>query len=346
MTDFVFVRIKAMPCVNQCWHCFCEGSPQGRFMDTDKCIGILNQLANLKSELKTTVFPLFYDEPTLHPSFKRIMKHQLAKGLIYDQWWFSTNGYGLSRMSDADWNELAEAGFDFVRLTFHGTCKTHDELVGRDGAYEDLVKTIHMAEKHNVNWLAGMMLNSQNQSLYEETEAAVAKLGNQCGEFGWMLPHSEGRAANGHNRVKLTDISRLLNGKHGWYTEGDLVQKVLSDPDLARKTARDNKCGIIYLDINEDLNVFFGGGCDGDPFDSVKEKVLLGNLEETSISSCYNQYLNEPPEPVRILNQVTWGELAAEFGDAENDEVFHYTSLTGHKWLKDYLKVHYMKIGT
>jgi MoaA/NifB/PqqE/SkfB family radical SAM enzyme len=334
-----------MPCVNRCWHCFCEGSPQGRFMDTEKCIRI-DQLAGLKAELDTTVFPMFYDEPTLHPSFKQIMKHQLANRLIFDQWWFSTNGYGLARMSDADWKELAEAGFDFIRLTFHGTGKTHDKLVGRDGAYEDMVRTINKAEKHNLNWLAGMMLNSQNQAMYEDTEKAIEKLGKQYGEFGWMLPHSEGRAANGGNRVKFAQVSRLLQGKHGWYTEGDYVKKVLADPDLSRKTARDNKCGIVYLDIDEDLNVYFGGGCDGDPFGFVKEKVFLGNLEETTISSCYHKYLNEPPEPVRLLNQVTWGELAVEFGDKENDEVFHYTSLTGHKWLKEYLKAHYEKKGT
>jgi MoaA/NifB/PqqE/SkfB family radical SAM enzyme len=315
-------------------------------MDTEKCLGILDQLTDLKAELNTTVFPMFYDEPTLHPSFKQIMKYQLANGLVFDQWWFSTNGYGLARMSDTDWKELAESGFDFIRLTFHGTGKTHDKLVCREGAYEDMVRTIQKAEKHNVNWLAGMMLNSQNQAMYEETSDAVTKLGTPYSEFGWMLPHAEGRAAKGCNRVKYEQISRLLQGKHGWYTEGDFVRKVLSDPDLSRRTARDNKCGIVYLDVDEDMKVFFGGGCDGDPFGFVKDKVFLGNLNETTLSSCYHKYLNEPSEPVRLLNQVTWGELAAKFGDKENDEVFHYTSLTGHRWLQEHLKAHYEKKKT
>lgn len=341
MTDFVFVRIHAMPCVNRCWHCFCEGSPKGRFMDTEKCIGILDQLADLKSELDTTVFPMFYDEPTLHPSFKQIMKHQLANGLIFDQWWFSTNGYGLARMSDNDWNELAEAGFDFIRLTFHGIDETHDELVDRQGAYEDMVNTIHKAEKHNVNWLAGMMLNASNQSVYENTKKAVNGLGKQYGEFGWMLPHSQGRAAQSGNRVKLGQISRLLTGKTGWYSESDFIKKVISNPDLSRKSSRENKCGIVYLDIDEDLNVFFGGGCDGDPFSFVKEKVFLGNLEESSISLCYDKYLNDPPKPVTLLDQVTWGELAKKYGNKDNDEVYHYTSLIGSKWADEYLREHF-----
>jgi MoaA/NifB/PqqE/SkfB family radical SAM enzyme len=115
-------------------------------METEKCLFVLNQLSELKTELGTTVFPMFFDEPTLHPSFKQIMKHQLKKGLVFDQWWFSTNGYGLARMSDEDWKELAEAGFDYIRLTFHGVGGMHDELAGRKGAYEDLVETIRRAE--------------------------------------------------------------------------------------------------------------------------------------------------------------------------------------------------------
>lgn len=187
-------------------------------METEKCIKVLDQLADLKTELGTIVFPMYFDEPTLHPLFKQIMKHQLKKGLIYDDWWFSTNGYGLARMSDRDWTELIEAGFDYIRLTFHGTYETHDELVGREGAYEDLIQTIRKSEQHKVNWLAGMMLNSQNQSMYEETKRTISDLGTPCSEFGWMVPHVQGRACKGNNHVQSGQISRLLKGKENqWY---------------------------------------------------------------------------------------------------------------------------------
>ncbi len=229
-------------------------------METDDCIFVLDQLTDLKAKLGTVVFPMFFDEPTLHPSFKKIMKHWLKGGFIYDDWWFSTNGYGLARMSDADWSELADAGFDYVRLAFHGVGEKHDELVGRQGAYEDLLKTIHKAEKHNVNWLAGMYLNSENQAMYEETKNTVLALGTPCTEFGWMLPQSQGRALQNDNRVKLSEISRLLTGKHGWVTESEFTEKILSDADYGQKTARDNKCSIVFLDIDEDMNVFYGGG--------------------------------------------------------------------------------------
>lgn len=315
-------------------------------METEKCILVLDQLAELKAELGTIVFPMYYDEPTLHPSFKQIMKYQLNKDLIYEEWWFSTNGYGLARMSDNDWIELAEAGLKNIRLTFHGIGEMHDKLVDRDGAYDDLVTTISKAEQYKVSWLAGMMLNSSNQAMYEETKKTVTALGEPCCEFGWMIPHIQGRSAQGTDQVKAGLISRLLKENKYWYAEGDFVRQVLSDPDLSARTARDNRCGIVYLDVDEDLNVFFGGGCDGDPFCFVKDMVFLGNLEKTTMSSCYHKYLNEPPEPVRLLEQVTWGDLAAKFGNQENDGVFFHSSLPGRKWPAEYLRAHYEKVGT
>lgn len=312
-------------------------------MEAEKCILVLDQLAELKAELDTIVFPMFYDEPTLHPSFKKIIEYQLKKDLVFEESWLSTNGYGLVRMSDDDWIELAEAGLKNIRLTFHGVGEMHDRLVDRDGAYEDLINTIRKAEKHKVSWLAGMMLSSENQSVYEKTKKTVIEIGTPCTEFGWMIPHVQGRAAQGSSQVRIGQIFRLLKGKKKqyWYSEGDFVTKVLSDPDLKGRTSRDNRCGTVYMDVDEDLNVFFGGGCDGDPFCFVKDRVFLGNLKETTMSDCYSKYLNDPPEPVRLLEQITWGELAERYGRKDNDEVFFHSSLPGRKWPAEYLREYY-----
>ncbi|MCK5133561.1 MAG: radical SAM protein [Candidatus Sabulitectum sp.] len=133
MTDFIFVRVHASPCVNKCWHCFCNGSPEGRFMDEKDVLNVLDHLTELKEKTGVVTFPLFYDEPTLHPGFLNIMKYQLEKGLIFDEWWFPTNGFGLARMSDDGWAALADMGFEGIRLTFHGIGKEHDRLAGWQG---------------------------------------------------------------------------------------------------------------------------------------------------------------------------------------------------------------------
>jgi len=343
MIDFIFVRIHAMPCVNRCWHCFCEGSPRGDFMKTGDCFSILDQLKELKEETEVTVFPMFYDEPTLHPSFKELMLRLLEHDLIFYQWWFSTNGYGLARMSDDDWRELAAAGFQHIRLTFHGTEEMHDELVDRKGAYQDMITTIQRAERHGVDWLAGMMLSSRNQHLYEETKAAVEARGKPECEFGWMIPQPEGRALEDSDRVRKPEIARLLQGKSGWVTEGEFVERIQADSEMAGRSSRDRMCSIATLDVYQDMEVSYGGGCDGDPFAEMKSRVRLGNLGVDSISQCYDRSQNSPPEPLRILEETTWGELASRYGDRNNDRVYHYTSLVGHKWSSKFLKDHYRK---
>lgn len=307
-------------------------------MEEKRCLWILDRLAELKEQTGVTVFPMFYDEPTTHPRFVNIMKHQLEKDLIFDQWWFSTNGFGLARLSDDGWAALADMGFEGIRLTFHGIGKQHDRLAGRAGAYDDLVKTIQKAEEFGIDWFAGMMLNAENESSYEKTKKTIESIGTPCTDFGWMLPHSQGRALLGNNRVRAGQISRLISGKQGWVAENKYVEKILSNPELGERSARSHMCGIVYLDIDEELNVFYGGGCDGDPYSFIKDRVRLGHMETEGISTCYERYLNDPPELVRLLDKVTWKELAQKYGNTENDQVFHITDLTGRKWSEAYLR--------
>ena len=58
------------------------------------------------------------------------------------------------------------------------------------------------------------------------------------------------------------------------------------------------------------------------------------------MTACYERYLNEPPEPVILLNEVTWGELAEKYGNPDNDQVFHFTDITERKWAESYLREH------
>ncbi|MCK5036888.1 MAG: radical SAM protein [Candidatus Sabulitectum sp.] len=337
MAELIFVRVHAAPCVNKCWHCFCNGSPEGRFMDEEVVLNVLDSLAELKEKTGAKVFPLYYDEPTLHPGFMNIVKYQVEKGLVYDQSWFPTNGYGLARLSDKNWAALKDMGFDGIRLTFHGVGEDHDMLAGRKGAYNDLVKTVQKAEQFGIDWFAGMILNRENAASYENTKSEVEKIGTACSPFGWMLAQSQGRAKD-TSRVKMQHIQHLLKGTSGWITEKQLIENIVASPDLQARKAHNHICGVVYLDIDEDLNVYYGGGCDGDPFHDYKNQVLLGNLNKESIHQCYEAYLNNPPRPVKLLSEISWGELAEKYGDPNNELVHHTTDLTGRKWSEAYLK--------
>lgn len=148
-------------------------------------------------------------------------------------------------------------------------------------------------------------------------------MGTPCSEFGLMLPQSQGRAANSNNRVTMQHIGHLIKNSNVWKTEKSLILQISDSTDLSDRKALNHLCGIVYLDIDENLNVFYGGGCDGDPFHFAKDQVLLGNLKSESIHSCYEKYLNNPPKPVRLLSEITWGELAKKYGDPDNERVYH-----------------------
>lgn len=306
-------------------------------MDEEVVLKVLDSLAELKEKTGINVFPLYYDEPTLHPGFMNIVKYQTEKGLTYDQSWFPTNGYGLARLSDKNWAALKDMGFEGIRLTFHGVGEDHDRLAGRKGAYNDLVKTIQKSEQFGIDWFAGMVLNKENAASFENTKLEVEKIGTACSPFGWMLPQSQGRATDS-SRVTMQHIQHLLKDTSGWVTEKQLIENIVASPDLQSRKAREHICGVVYLDIDEDLNVFYGGGCDGDPFHDYKNLVILGNLNEESIHQCYEKYLINPPEPVRLLSDISWGELAEKYGDPDNELVHHTSDLPGRKWAEAYLK--------
>ncbi|MCK5133562.1 MAG: hypothetical protein KAR40_15585 [Candidatus Sabulitectum sp.] len=210
-------------------------------------------------------------------------------------------------------------------------------LAGREGAYDDLVRTVQKAEEFGIEWFAGMILNTENACRYEEMKAAVEEMGTACSEFGWMLPQSQGRATDS-NRVTMEHIGHLEVNSKFWKTEKQLIREIQSSDDLSNRKAHSHLCGLVYLDIDEDLNVFYGGGCDGDPFHSYKSQVLLGNLKNESIHTCYERYQNNLPEPVSLLSEITWGELAKKYGDPDNEQVHHITDLTGRKWSEAYLR--------
>ncbi|MCD4777018.1 MAG: hypothetical protein K8S15_13330 [Candidatus Aegiribacteria sp.] len=50
MKEFIFVRVHAMPCVNRCWHCFCNGSPEGNFVDEEVILKVLDNLVDIKKK--------------------------------------------------------------------------------------------------------------------------------------------------------------------------------------------------------------------------------------------------------------------------------------------------------
>lgn len=63
----------------------------------------------------------------------------------------------------------------------------------------------------------------------------------------------------------------------------------------------------------------------------------LGNLGGAGLRPLLESYRRAHPRALRLLDQVTWGELARRYGDRENDELYHLSDLPENKWAAAYL---------
>lgn len=337
-TDLVYLRINGMPCVNRCSHCYLDGSPGSDCMSSELICAILDSAADYKGKTGCTVFPQFFQEPTLHPDFLEIIERQFRLGLTFDNFWFPTNGHGLANMSDEGWARLAKTGLSWIRLSFHGLEEQHDIFTGRKGAFGDLVKTAVKAEEFGLEWFAGVFINRKNAGDYQIIKSCVETIGHPATEVGWMVPQWLGRAECDAMRPTIDQIHHIQDQNPIWKSEESIVENILSDSDLCERKAFDRFFGSVFLGIDPGGRVTFAGGCDGDPFLKHSESMVLGSFPENNdIGFFVNEYLRNPPEPVRILEGITWRELAERYGDPTGRMVFSTRDLVVNKWGSMYL---------
>jgi hypothetical protein len=339
--DFLYIRVHAMPCVNRCRHCWIYGSPEGTFMDTDVVFRILEEAAEFKSRTGIDVFPQFFMEPSIHPDFIEIVGRMWNLGLtIGDASWVSTNGHGIAGMSDGEMARLAATGVQGIGFTIYGLEGSHDEYAGRKGAWDDIEKAARRCDEYGISWLTGILMTRASAAEYRRIRDAIDSWGTPCGPSGaWFVPHWDGRAINDAQRVTIDELMPLMDKPSSvWKSESMHIDDILASEELSSKRATYSRCNIAHLDVHEDLWVRYGGGCDASPFDLDSEDSLLGNLTGGGFLPMVEKYVDSPPLAVRRLAEMTWGELAREYGDGSNTQVFHLPNLVLGKWGRQYLR--------
>jgi hypothetical protein len=66
---------------------------------------------------------------------------------------------------------------------------------------------------------------------------------------------------------------------------------------------------------------------------------LLGELD-AGFLPLLEVYQQKPPQGMKLLRKVTWGELAERYGDRASDEMYWLNDLPSHKWAAAYLREH------
>jgi hypothetical protein len=336
--------IHAMPCTNRCRHCWTEGSSADRGVPEEQVNFVLRKLAELRADIPNLWFFL-YAEPTAHPQFIGIVEQAAQLGLIRDGFFLPTNGSGLAKAPDETWERLKNAGCRCLQLTVYGLEQTHDAFAGRRGAFQNIVAITRRARGHEIAWYAGIILHSGNVGELIATISSIKTLDpNGSSQVGWFPFLWQGRGREAH-RVRAAEYARLPAEMRERATymveEREAVSRILDSPVLSAQPAGGSLCSVLTFHVDRDLKVFCGGSCDSGGIAAaapqVKEEFYLGTLNEEGFAPLVESYLKNPPRSIKLLNTITWGELAIKYGDKNNDELYFLNDLPENKWAAAYL---------
>lgn len=301
--------------------------------------GLLDSAGEFRRRTGCITFPRYFSEPATRSDFVDIIEKQFRLDLAFDGFWFPTSGKGFSSLSDSEWKRLAATGFSWLRLAFHGTEKDHDRFLQREGAWKDLARTARKAEENGIDWFPVVFLNRYNADRYEEIRAAVEKIGSPSLATGWMVPNWQNNPEFDKNRVSYHRIAHLAGERSIWKSERSILKMIDSDEVLASSRVFHIDSGIFYLGCLPCGDVFFAGGCHGEPFTEHRERMVLGSFPENrDISFFLEQAVKRPPEQVKVLSGITFGQLAELYGNADSDTVYRIQDLVVNKWGSMFLK--------
>lgn len=338
------VGIHAMPCTNHCRHCWTQGSVNHRRVPAQQVFFVLEKLAQLQEDIPQLWFFL-YDEPTTHPHFNEIMEHAAQLGLIREQFFLPTNGSILAAASDDMWERLRKTGCECLQLTVYGLEQTHDAFAGRHGAFQNIIQTTQRAGKHGITWYIGIVLHPGNILELEETIAYMKSL-DPCGSshVGWFPFLWQGRGRDA-DRIRSEEFARLpgemRKRRPMLIEERAAIDRILSNAELSTRLASEPMCTLLTFHVDRKLRVYCGGACDSGGIASavpeLRNAFYLGTLGDKGFTPFLEVYRNNPPPGIQLLNTVTWGELAEQYGDRTNDEIYYLNDLPENKWAAAHL---------
>lgn len=353
IADSLIVTIHAMPCTNRCRHCWTLGAPGREFMGRETIFGLLEQIAALRKHAPH-VFHYFFFEPTTHPDFVSIFLEAARLELIWDEFFFPTNGAGLSDLADDAWRDLADAGLEYLQFTVFGLESTHDRFACRKGAFNSIVEAASAANRHGVTWTTGIMAHPDNLEELEEVRDRFTRLG--ATNLGIFTFEWQGRGT-GIKRLREADLERLPESVRSplnrlWVPEWRIVERILKDDEFGSNQPFSCDCELTAFEIFPDMNVYLGGGCDGGGLMAVLpemvERFRIGSLREEPLAAILTRAILDPPDIVRSARELTWRELAERYGDRSGEELFRFplhgntpSPLPDRKWLASYLREKY-----
>ncbi|UCH79283.1 MAG: radical SAM protein [Candidatus Coatesbacteria bacterium] len=344
MVSALVLNIRANPCTNRCRHCWAEGSPDHTAKPTAEVKSTLEELAAALPLLEAADFFLL-DEPTNRPDFVEIFEYAAGLGLLGPNSFVATNGSGLARAGADTWRRLQATGLRYLQFTFYGVGETHDRFAGRRGAFDDVVAAVRGADEAGFPWYGAVILRPGDAGDVRGTVEYVEKLGapEKVGYFGYA---AQGRGAKGRRPTTEGEAEKAsLESGTTFASERRLREAILADGELSQRRVEELFCPPLVLEVDAGGEVSCGGACDSGGLagavPELKTLFSLGRLGDKTLAAMIEDYRQDLPAPLRAVAGVTWGQLAAQYGDPANEDLFWAADVVISKWARDYLRERY-----
>lgn len=182
-------------CMCKCVHCFVSDQEIDERLDTDRVIGMIDELAAW-GVLK---IQFFGGEPTMRPDLFQLMRHATSRGLRIG---LSTNGILLDR---AYVDELHRIGLSNVQLSLDSADRrAHDALRRYPGCYDLALRAV--AELRRVDIPVMISTYATHKNVNNGDLVRLIQLARDIGATGiTILPAVLAGAFEGAERAQLTD---------------------------------------------------------------------------------------------------------------------------------------------
>lgn len=219
---------------------------------------------------------------------------------------------------------LREVGVKTVQLTFFGGEESTDKYIGRQGAYAELLKATDILLENGIapRWQA--FINAENRAEVAElpTLAEKLNLAERCERIGQEFKFFvHAGSCDGENRklypirIKKQDIPQSLVPYYWNYaellTERECVERLLKRTDHPDYSNGD----FIVLNVTNALDIWYN-------YTHMSPEWRIGNLKIDGVEEIMRRIDNEDTFAQTEARQITFAELAEQYGDTASERAF------------------------
>ncbi|MEU9112160.1 radical SAM protein [Streptomyces sp. NPDC048483] len=191
--QFVWLEITGL-CNLNCRHCYADSSPQGTHGDMapDDWFRVIDELA----VLGTRHCQFIGGEPTLHPSFRELVRHTRARSIQVEV--FSN----LTHITADAWSALRMKGVSLAFSYYSDKDDDHDDVTDNRGSRQRTRANIERAQSYGIP-LRGNVINVLEDQRGREGRRELLDLGIHDVRTDKIRPFGRGAQGNSPHIKKL-----------------------------------------------------------------------------------------------------------------------------------------------